>query len=280
MAIFEREPSREVAIEERIAAADALGQSGDPRLNMNREDYWADIPGGSFLMGAQKKDKRQPNYDPEADDESPVHEVSLDGYRIARYPITVGQYEHFLNDEGYQCPRGWGSGGFGEYTKPEDWEEQIEYPSRPVVSVSWWEAAAFCAWSGYRLPTEAEWEFAARGTEGRKYPWGNEKPDASRMNNYNVGHVTPVGIFPGDLTLEGVLDRGGNVREWCWDGYERYRGESVKNPRGADEASTRVYRGGSWYAVARSCRSAYRPRFTPGSRHDSLGFRLAFSSVE
>jgi hypothetical protein len=107
------------------------------------------------------------------------HEVYLDAYGIARYPVTVGQYRQFVEDEGYQDERWWTAGGFGEYSEPAEWERQVAYPSRPVVGVSWWEAKAFCAWAGVRLATEAEWERAARGTKGRKYPWGNEPSTSS-----------------------------------------------------------------------------------------------------
>ena len=148
MAIFDRDRSQSVPVKERIAAADALGRAGDPRIVMLRDNYWASIPPGRFLMGAQSQDERKPNYDPEASNrESPVHEVFLNGFRIARFLLTVGQYKQFLDDDGYTDSRWWLSGGFGHFSEPQKWEEQIQYPSRPVVGVSWWEATAFCAWA-------------------------------------------------------------------------------------------------------------------------------------
>ena len=277
MAVFDRERSQSVSVEERIAAADALGRAGDPRLDMSREDSWVTIPAGKFLMGAQSKDERKPNYDPEAyDDEGPVHEVSLDAFRIARFPVTVGQYKQFMDDDGYKERRWWQAGGFGEFSGPVGWEEQVEYASRPVVAVGWWEAMAYCAWAGYQLPTEAQWERTARGTDGRKYPWGNDEPDAAGMDfNVNVGNATPVGIFPLDATPEGVLDMGGNVCEWCRDGSEDYKGGSLKNPCGTMEAASRAYRGGSWVGGARNCRAASRYRDVPLFRFGILGFRMA-----
>jgi formylglycine-generating enzyme required for sulfatase activity len=162
-----------------------------------------------------------------------VHEVSLDGFRIARYPVTVGQYKQFVDDDGYMDRRWWEAGGFGQFPAPDDWEQQVEYPSRPVVSVSWWEAMAYCAWARCRLPTEAEWERAARGTEARRYPWGIDEPDAARTNyGGNMGHPTPVGIYPLDVTPDSVLDMGGNVWEWCLDGGAEYKAQSVINPTG------------------------------------------------
>lgn len=277
MAVFDPERFGSVAVEERIAAADALGQAADPRIDFRRDDYWAPIPAGRFPMGPQSQDECGANYDAEArDDESPVHEVYLDEYRIARYTVTVGQYFEFIEDDGYQDQRWWQRGGFGEFSEPEDWENQVEYPSRPVVGVSWWEAAAYCAWTGYQLPTEAQWERAARGTEGRKYPWGNDEPDKGRTNfDGNIGHSSPVGVFPLDATPEGVVDMGGNIWEWCLDWYAEYTGESAVNPRGAEEATSRVVRGGCWGHGAGDCRAASRHGIGPRNRYDDLGFRVA-----
>ncbi len=142
------------------------------------------IPAGRFVMGAQSKNAKQPNYDKEAFDdwESPPHAVSLDAFCLARYPVTVGQYQRFIADDGYGEQRWWSAGGFGEFTAPDEWDQQLPNPSRPVVGVSWFEAAAFCSWADCRLPTEAEWERAARGTEARKYPWGGEPAEPERLN--------------------------------------------------------------------------------------------------
>jgi formylglycine-generating enzyme required for sulfatase activity len=281
-AIFDPARCASVPIGDRIAAADALGQVGDPRLDLRRRDYWAAIQAGTFLMGAQKQDPNQPNYDEDAYDdqvwrETP-HEVSLDAYRIARYPVTVGQYREFIQDDGYQVPRCWTAGGFGEFTEPADWEQQQEFPSRPVVGVSWFEAAAFCQWTECRLPTEAEWERAARGTTGRKYPWGDEPADEQRLNfEYKVGHPTPVGIYPWGNTPgpEPISDLAGNVWEWCSDWFQVYDEGAVANPRGPDEAAHRVVRGGGWRNDARSCRAAHRNGNGPQDRGDDLGFRVA-----
>ncbi len=258
---------------ERIAAADSLERVGDPRIGFKRDDYWACIPAGRFLMGAQSKDESDSHYDPEAfDQESPVHAMGLEGYRIARYAITVGQYRHFIETKAYKQRRWWKAGGFGRFVAPKDWNRQVAYPSRPVVGVSWWEAAAYCAWSGYRLPTEAQWERAARGTTGRKYPWGDEEPDAGRTNyDCLLGHPTPVGFFPRDVTPEGVLDMGGNVWEWCGDRYAGYTADAVTD---AEDAFRRVIRGGSWADGAAFCRAANRIRYGPERREDDLGFRV------
>ncbi|MGA2326640.1 MAG: SUMF1/EgtB/PvdO family nonheme iron enzyme [Bryobacteraceae bacterium] len=269
--IFDAEKSAGVSLQERLEAAEALGQAGDPRL---REDNWVTIPAGTFLMGAQRQDPAKPNYDPIAfEDESPVHEVYLDAYRIGRYPVTVEEYARFLDDEGYR----------GRREQPEDWADQLLHPNRPVVSVTWDEAAAYCAWAGGRLPTEAEWERAARGSVGRKYPWGNEAPDPSRANydQTRVGLATPVGVFPRGMAPEGIHDLAGNVWEWVadWYGEDCYGKSPRGNPRGPAQGETRVLRGGSWYYFARSLRASHRGDVRPESRYPDIGFRCVRDAV-
>jgi len=261
----------------RLEAAEALGQAGDPRL---REDNWVTIPAGSFLMGAQKKNRSEPNYDPEAQErESPVHEVELKAYQLGRYPVTVEDYQRFMEDDGYQNERWWKAGGFGQRSEPGRWEEQSEHPNRPVVGVSWYEAAAYCAWAGVRLPTEAEWERAARGTEGWEYPWGHEPPDPSRANyrETKVGRPSPVGLFPLGATPEGIQDLAGNVWEWIADWYAPdYYGKSPReNPQGPRRGEGRVVRGGCWFVGSRVLRAAYRYWDVPEDRYDVQSFRCA-----
>jgi formylglycine-generating enzyme required for sulfatase activity len=282
MAIFDRQRAETVPLDTRIAAGDALGQAGDARLDAHRPEYWVQIPAGTFLMGAQATDPQRPHYDPEATEWETPHEVYVDAYEIARYPVTVGQYQDFVDDDGYAQQRWWQAGGFGDFSSPEDWDEQVPYRSRPVTGVSWYEAAAYCAWAGWRLPTEAEWERAARGTTGRRYPWGDQPPEPSYANYYSesgVRHPTPVGIFPMDATPEGMCDMAGNVAEWCADWFAEYAADAVSNPRGPQSGSLRVFRGGGWFSEPRGCRLAYRLWFVPERRSNDLGFRVARSSA-
>jgi formylglycine-generating enzyme required for sulfatase activity len=252
-----------IDLKTRIEAADALGQVGDPRLE---DDNWVEIPAGTFYMGAQKGEKKGRNYYRKAwDEESPVHEVTLRRFRIGRFPVTVQEFGVFLAD------------GHGKLTEPKDWERQTQYPNRPVVGVSWFEAAAYCSWKGGRLPTEAEWERAARGPAGARYPWGNEPSlDASRaIYNMVVGHPTPVGLFPKGNSSEGLCDMLGNGWEWCGDWYGPYETGGRENPTGPQYGKYRVLRGGSWVGSPRYVRVSYRVRFVPTNRIDGLGFRCA-----
>jgi formylglycine-generating enzyme required for sulfatase activity len=252
-----------IEIKTRIDAADALGQVGDPRLE---EDNWVEILAGTFYMGAQKRKANGRNYDPEAwEDEAPVHEVTLRGFRIGRFAVTVQEFGVFLAD------------GHGKFTEPKDWERQQQYPNRPVVGVSWFEAAAYCSWKGGRLPTEAEWERAARGPNSSRYPWGDGPPlDTSHSNlGMVVGHPTPVGLFPKGNSSEGLCDMLGNVWEWCGDWYGPYETGGRGNPTGPQEGNIKVLRGGSWEGSPQNVRVSGRVRVEPADRNGIIGFRCA-----
>ncbi len=294
LAVFDQ--AHAIPVQTRIEAAEALGQAGDPRLE-DEAQRWVVIPGGRFLMGAQKTDTKQPGYDKEADDgEAPPHWVELDTFRIGRWPVTVAEYALFLDDGGYTDAHWWEGGGHGRWSEPKNWEDQSQHPTRPVIYVSWFEATAYCAWLGerrratglagsprerVRLPSEAEWEFTARGTEGRRYPWGKTGPGPELLNfNRNIGAPTPVGIYPKGATAEGVLDLAGNVWEWCadWFSDDYYRHCSaqgtVRNPEGPEQGIYRLVRGGSWVLEARFARAAVRFDGVPVSRNDFIGFRV------
>lgn len=258
----------------RVEAAESLGQAGDPRL---KENNWAIIQGGTFLMGAQATRKKNPGYDEEAnEDEGPPREVTLKKpFQIGKYPVSVEEFRSFVEDEdnGYRSRRYWTSGGYRGDNVPRIWEDQLQFPNRPVVYVDWYEASAYCLWATaqlpkkgewriVRLPTEEEWEFVARGTESRKYPWGNQPPDPSRANYDDTGirQVTPVGLFPLGNTPEGVADMAGNVWEWTSSKYDK-------------EGKYRVLRGASFYNDARVLRAAIRDRLEPDLWSDYIGFR-------
>ena len=229
-------------------------------------------------MRAQKKAPGDPDYDPKVyDDEYPPHLVELDAYRIARYPVTVGHYAAFVKDGGYDQARWWAAGGHGRFPAPADWETQCRTSNCPVTGVSWWEAMAWCAWQDgqrrrtgddqgqVRLPSEAEWERAARGGDGRRWPWGGQGPNAEHANYaMNIGRPTPVGIYPAGAPPDGVQDLVGNVWEWCLDGfdddwYQKCQQQSlVDNPVRAGDASSRVLRGGGFENGAGNLRATFR----------------------
>jgi formylglycine-generating enzyme required for sulfatase activity len=213
-------------------------------------------------------------------DSNEVHEVYLDRYQIGRYPVTVAEYKRFVDQNGYDNECWWRAGGFGHTNEPEGWEEQLLHLNRPVVSVSWYEATAYCAWKGVRLPTEAKWEFAARGKNARKYPWGSEEPDATRANHYYEGavrHPTPVGLYPRAATPDGIEDLAGNVAElvagWYTEGY--HAKPSHADPKDAEPGRPRVIRGETIGDTARGLRAAYRNGQRPERRHHHVGFRCA-----
>ncbi len=303
LAVFDRVQAATIPLPDRIDAAEALAQAGDPRLGWDNPRRWVELPGGAFTMGAQKSDPQAPGHDPEAyDDEAPVHEVRVSAFRIGRYPVTVAEFADFLADEDCRDPRWWQAGGADAAGEPGGWEDQQAHPSRPVVNVTWYQAMAYCAWlterlrrhqglrdcpilpDGWeaRLPTEAEWEYAARGNSERRYPWGSEPPDPGRANydETKLDAPSPVGVFPGGATPEGVQDLAGNVWEWCLDGYSedfyaRCQAEGeVANPCAtAPAGSSRVLRGGSFGVESWNLRAAFRNRSRPENRIRNIGFR-------
>jgi formylglycine-generating enzyme required for sulfatase activity len=217
------------------------------------------IPAGTFIMGSNDG----------GDDEKPMHQPYLSEYYIDKYEVTNRQYKQFCDATGRSYPSDPDFAGMPGYFTSE--------PDYPVVNVSWDDAAAFAAWTGKSLPTEAQWEKAARGTDGRKYPWGDAEPDPERCNfNSNLGKTAAVGSYPSDVSPCGCMDMAGNVTEWCNDWYNYY-GSANDDPQGSPSGSYRVNRGGSWYGGAAWSRCAIRSGSVPASRNLSIGFRCARS---
>jgi len=232
------------------------------------------IPEGEFLMGC--------NYgDP---DETPIHKVYLDAFYIDKYEVTKLQFSEFLNEKGNQEEGGvaWldtsDEDCFIEYRNGK-YQPKSGYENHPVIEVSWSGARAYAEWAGKRLPTEAEWEKAARGgLVGKKYPWG-DNIDSSRANyGENVGQTTTVGRYPPNNY--GLYDMGGNVWEWVSDWYDEdyySSSDSYRNPQGPNYGSERVIRGAGWSHDARYLRCGGRSYVNPDSTSNHLGFRCAKS---
>jgi formylglycine-generating enzyme required for sulfatase activity len=219
------------------------------------------IPAGEFIMGSAEKDAAA---DP---DEKPQHTVYVDAFWIDRTEVTNDMYR--------QCVRS------GECSEPAHSRRyhSAAHANHPALGISWDQAVQYCAWAGRRLPTEAEWEKAARGTDGRLYPWGMEAPEASRLNfNHLVDDTAAVGNYPDGASPYGVLDMAGNVWEWVLDGYdeEYYAASPERNPGGGTSVNQRVLRGGSWSSEAHNVRLSNRFWAFPG-RNDTDGFRCAWS---
>ncbi len=271
---------------ERAAAGDELAKLGDPRPGVGlRADGlpdidWVKIPAGEFLFGSDK-DKDPLAYD----DETPQRTVNLPAFYIARYPITWAQFQTFIDaPDGYTKDEWWR--GLADREK-EPYNARWAIANRPREYVSWYQSMAFCRWlsakMGYEvtLPTEEQWEKAARGTDGRIYPWGNEYISGyANINethkNYQVGphylhQTTSVGVYPQGASPYGILDMSGNVWEWCLTEYDSKKNNDISN------TNIRVVRGGSWGGDRQDARVAIRSSITPDFRNNDLGFRPACS---
>jgi formylglycine-generating enzyme required for sulfatase activity len=230
------------------------------------------IPQGSFEMGSRKSLRE---LDPvaifQADrhmlgPEDPAHEVILDPYYIDLHEVTNADYKKYMEGTGSKsAPRYWDDSNFNQ-------------PNQPVVGVAWKEAQAFCHWNNKRLPTEAEWEKAARGKRPIKYPWGDEEPDKTRLNfNRHIDKTTPVGTYPTGKSDFGVFDLSGNVAEWVGDWHfpEYYLFSPKENPPGPEKGHYKIIRGGNWKNNAEDVRLTYRNATVPNARSKTVGFRCA-----
>jgi formylglycine-generating enzyme required for sulfatase activity len=223
------------------------------------------IPAGEFMMGSRDGDLGM------QDDERPAHSVYIDAFYIDQYEVTTARYATFFKVENRSEPTFWPANAMNDHAR------------KPVVGVDWSDATAYCAWAGKRLPTEAEWEKAARGTDQRFYPWGNAAPSEQRANFIHCcdfkayGALTDVGSFEQGKSPFGAYDMAGNVWEWVadWYGENYYAKSPARNPKGPSNGEYRVLRGGSWYHVPVLVRSALRAWLTATTRNDGIGFRCA-----
>jgi formylglycine-generating enzyme required for sulfatase activity len=237
------------------------------------------IPPGEFMMGSDPKN--DPYY---WGAEAPMHRVSLDGYWIYRTEVTNSMYMACVEEKA--CPRP----AYNRSSTRSEYFGNPVYDDYPVIFVSYRDATAYCVWSGGRLPTEAEWEKAARGTDARLFPWGNEPPNGKRVNycdwnctaslrdsSQDDGYreTAPVGSFPDGASPYGVLDMSGNVWEWVFDWFQAtyYQVSPELNPRGPASGTSRVVRGGSWYNPADGVRTVNRALQTPDKTLETVGFR-------
>jgi iron(II)-dependent oxidoreductase len=223
------------------------------------------VPAGYFFMGSDSGEI----------DEKPVHRVWLDSFYIDRFPVTNAQYAVYLQETGAEKPLYWN-------------DPRCNDPNQPAVGVSWAEAIAFCSWRSKKeqaiisLPTEAQWEKAARGDDARKYPWGNQPPDKKRAQTEISEKMPGVGVCELGRSPYGVSDLVGSVWNWCLDFYDKsyFQASPEKNPAGPSAGTRRVVRGGNWVFLgccsgtpAYALRTSRRNSFHPGIQKKSIGFR-------
>lgn len=274
---------------ERVGAGVALGQIGDQRPGVGVKDglpyiEWCHVKAGPFTMGVHPT-KIEVSGDKE------IAQFTCDliaqPFRISRYPATVAQYKAFVDAGGYSEKAFWTEAGWAwrqesGVTGPIEYDDPFQLPNHPRVGVSWYEAVAFCRWlskqmgQDIRLPTEAQWERAARHTDGRIYPWGDEfDAECCNASETGIGSTSAVGVFPNGLAECGVSDMAGNVWEWCstqWrSNYEDYAKKVDESLTGED---SRVLRGGSFGFDRFNVRCAARSRNVPHGRSKLMGMRV------
>jgi len=220
------------------------------------------VPAGKFWRGSEDG----------SGDEKPMTEIYLDAFYIDTFEVTVSQYKECVDagDCGSPYPENRYCNSLNE----------PGYEDHPINCVSWYNAEEYCEFVGKRLPTEAQWEKAARGTDGRKYPWGYETPDCTYVNFDNkncVGETTPVGNYPKGVSPYGAYDMAGNVWEWCADWYDSnyYSKAPSSNPAGPSSGLYRVLRSGGWTSGASFMRTSFRDGNFPTITYSIVGFRCA-----
>lgn len=245
---------------------------------LSARDEMVLIPAGPFLMGSNHLVDRN-SYPAEL----PQRTVHLDAYEIDKYEVTAVQYLRYVLAKGLEPLVDWKWGGV--------FQETMAY--HPVMHVSWYDADSYCKWASKRLPTEAEWEKAARGEDGRIYPWGKQMAGLSRANFGRTGLSGPVRDRPERLLLYppivsvdkydnavspyGIFNMAGNVAEWVADWYEPtyYKHGQDRNPKGPDHGTSKAFRGGGWVDSTPSVRVAQRNGTEPDAKMNWLGFRCA-----
>jgi len=263
----------------RVAVGDALGEIGDPRFHgPYLEPELVEVPAGEFWMGSEA------GY---YDDEKPVQRVWMDTFHIAECPVTNAQYQNFVKAGGYGHPQYWPEAGWDyirveERTCPLHWDRVREKLNHPVVYVSWYEAVAYCRWlsevtgKDYRLPTEAQWEKAARGDKDRRdWPWAEEW-DQRRCNSTESGiySTTPVGIYLQGISPYGAIDMVGNVWEWCSSLEKPYLYKADDGRENLEAKGARILRGGSFLNRRTDSRVTARPAADPGYSFVNAGLRV------
>jgi serine/threonine-protein kinase len=221
------------------------------------------VPESAFEMGSNT-----------SSDEKPIHTVTLDTFWMDQTEVTNQMYALCVQAGTCHPPKRTKS-----YTR-SSYYGNSQYDNFPVIYVDWNMAKTYCEWADARLPTEAEWEKAARGADGRTYPWGNDSPNSKLLNyNNNVGDTTEVGKYPAGASIYNVLDMAGNVWEWVMDWYDSnyYANSPSSNPQCPSSGDVRVLRGGSWGGNEFDVRSAFRVRGDPSNIDLNVGFRCALS---
>jgi formylglycine-generating enzyme required for sulfatase activity/predicted esterase len=266
-------PARAALPAKKAAPADAI--------NDGYGDY-VHVPAGAFRMGGANEGWAR---------EKPMHVVDLDAYYISKFEITNREWKKFRDDAGYDDPKFWPNGRVVPRDQVPYWTQANNHgggtpgsDDYPVIGVNWDAATAYCAWLSaktgkrYRLPTEAEWEKAARGNDGRRYPFGDsiERSQANFVGAQAFDTVMPIGHFSGSPSPYGAFDMAGNVLEWCQDWYDRdyYSLSPRKNPRGPATGAYRVVRGGSFFVEVFDLRTTARSMASPSFQaHRMIGFR-------
>jgi len=232
------------------------------------------IPAGPFQMGSNKEDTEHQGAEfgsvkPWYLDEHPQHRVVLSDFFIDRFEVTNSQYQRLIESIQARAPEHWIG---GRYLGGQE--------NFPVTEINWYDADRYCKWVGKRLPSEAEWEKAARGTDGREFPWGNEfDPKKANTGASGFGRLLAVGSFPSGVSPYGVHDLAGNAWEWVEDWYQPYPGSTDRNALYGQR--NKVLRGGGYggngghYALALFYRTAYRSSIPPEEAYVDLGFRCA-----